>query len=54
MEEIVNGMMCYVCDSLCKHRENAEDQDELDEICCECEMGRYRDELLKCGGNMND
>ena len=49
MEELIDGMMEYVCDCLCKHREET-DQDELDEICCECEMGRYRDELLKRGG----
>ena len=47
MEETVEEMMEYVCDCLCKHRERAEDQDELDEICCECEMNRYREEILK-------
>ncbi len=46
MEQIVEEMMEYVCDCLCKHRTGA-DQEELDEICCECEMGRFREEILK-------
>ncbi len=35
----------YVCDRLCKYRDIAEDQDELDDICCECEITELVDRL---------
>lgn len=37
----------YVCDNLCKHREAAEDQDELDDICCECEITELVGRLVR-------
>ncbi len=41
-------LLGYVCDRLCKYRDKAEDQDELDDICCECEIEELVDGLGKC------
>ena len=42
MEEIMKKMCEYVCDSICRHRADAgPDQERLDDICAECEMGDY-------------
>lgn len=38
-------LLAYVCDNLCKHREAAGDYDELDDICCECEIEELVDRL---------
>lgn len=40
-------LLTYVCDRLCKYREAAEDQDELDDICCECELSELVDRLAE-------
>ena len=41
MEETVEEMMKYVCDEICRHRRNGLDQDRMDEICAECDMGDH-------------
>lgn len=41
MDEITTEMAEFICDDLCKHREEGLSQDELDEICCECKMGQF-------------
>lgn len=38
-------LLGYVCD-ICKYRDKAEDQEELDDICCECEMEELVDGLI--------
>lgn len=46
IEEITTEMMEHVCDKLCKYPVETMDQEELEDICCECEMGRFSSELL--------
>ena len=38
MEKIMEEMAEYVCDNICRHRT---DQDRMDDICAECEMGDH-------------
>lgn len=38
-------LLGYVCDNLCKYRDVTDDQDELDDICCECEIEELVDGL---------
>lgn len=50
MDEITMEMMEYICDNLCRHPREVEDQDELDDICAECEMGQFVCDILnQCG-----
>ena len=42
MEEIIDEMAGYVCDKICRHRiGDSLDQERLDEICAECDMGDH-------------
>lgn len=41
MDKLTTEMMEHICDNLCKHPCNAKDQEELDEICAECIMGKF-------------
>lgn len=41
MDKLVEPMMEHICDSLCRHPAEAPDQETLDRICAECEMGKY-------------
>lgn len=42
MEKIMEEMAEYVCDNICRHRTDAgPDQDRMDDICAECEMGDH-------------
>lgn len=45
-EEIVTEMMETVCDKICKYPCTIEDQDELDDICCDCPVSDFTTELL--------
>lgn len=47
MEQLTEAMMEHCCDKLCKYPHEVEDQDELDDICCECEMEEFVDEILR-------
>lgn len=38
-------LLGYVCSNLCKYRDVTDDQDELDDICCECEIEELVDGL---------
>lgn len=40
MDQIVERMTEYICDSLCKNPEKYSEE-ELQEICAECEMGQF-------------
>ena len=44
MDELLEEMFAHVCDKLCKYP-NAADEEELEDICCECEIGRYVNEI---------
>ena len=46
MDQITTEMMEHICDNLCKHPCNAEDQEELDDICAECEMAKFICDVL--------
>lgn len=41
MDKITTEMAEHICDNLCRFPREVSEQDELDEICCECEMGRF-------------
>ena len=45
MEEITSKMMEYICDTICKHPYTC-DQEELDAICADCEMGQFVCDIL--------
>lgn len=40
MEKITTEFAEYICDKLCKHPYEC-DQEELEEICAECRMGKF-------------
>lgn len=42
MEEAIYGMAAYVCDKICRHREdNSLNQDSLDNICEGCKISEH-------------
>lgn len=46
MDKLTTEMMEHICDNLCKHPCNAKDQEELDDICAECKMGKFVCDIL--------
>lgn len=40
MDKITTEMAEYICDKLCIYPQTKQ-EDELEEICCECEMGKF-------------
>lgn len=38
---ITTEMMEHICDNLCRHPRDVEDQEELECICAECKMGQF-------------
>lgn len=48
LEEIITKMMEYVCDTLCKYP-CKEEQEQLDIICADCEMGQFVCDILNAG-----
>lgn len=46
MDKITTEMMEHICDNLCKHPGNAKDQEELDNTCAECKMGKFVCDIL--------
>ena len=41
MEKIVTPMMEDICDHLCKHPYRVKNEEAMEEICAECQMGKY-------------
>lgn len=42
IEEAVDKMAAYVCDKVCRYRADGSlDQERLEDICAECEMGDH-------------
>jgi len=41
MEKIVTPMMEDICDQLCKHPYRVKNEEAMEEICAECQMGKY-------------
>lgn len=54
MDQITTEMAEFICDDICKHREEGLSQDELDEICCDCKMGQFICEILNTYNELND
>lgn len=41
MEKIVTPMMEDICDQLCEHPYRVKNEEAMEEICAECQMGKY-------------
>lgn len=41
MEKIVTPMMEDICDNLCRFPKEVSDPEDMEEICAECQMGKY-------------
>ncbi|WP_313583663.1 hypothetical protein [Lacrimispora sp.] len=41
MKKIVTPMMEDICDHFCKYPYKVKNEGELEEICAECQMGKY-------------
>lgn len=41
MEKTTTEMAEYICDKLCKEPLKAKSQEELEEVCCECQLGSF-------------
>ena len=46
MDRITTEMAEHICDNLCKHPCQNLDQEELEEICADCELGHYICDIL--------
>ncbi|MFW6680640.1 hypothetical protein ACOAOT_23745 [Lacrimispora sp. AGF001] len=41
MDIVIENMMGYVCDCICQYPAKASNEEELSEICRNCQMGRH-------------
>ena len=46
MDRITTEMAEHICDNLCKHLCQNLDQEELEEICADCELGHFICDIL--------
>ena len=47
MDKLTTEMMEHICDNLCMHPNRVgQTQDELDDICAECKMGKFVCDIL--------
>ena len=46
MDEIVETMMEHVCDKICRFPQEITDQEQLEDICVDCRMGRFVCDIL--------
>lgn len=47
MDKLTTEMMEHICDNLCKHPNRVDiTQEELDEVCDECKMGKFVCDIL--------
>ena len=53
IDELLEEMLEHICDKLCKYPNEA-DEDELEDIYCECEMGRYINEIKEKAAVKNE
>lgn len=52
INQITTEMAEYVCDNICRHMGEFEDEADLEEICCECKLGQYICDILnECGSD---
>ena len=55
MDKITTEMMEHICDNLCMHPIRVgQTQDELDDICAECKMGKFVFDILNTYNRLND
>lgn len=55
MDKLTTEMMEHICDNLCKHPIRVgQTQDELDDICAECKMGKFVCDILNAYNRLND
>ena len=52
MIQITTEMAEHICDKLCRFPREMK-QEELDEHCCECEMGRFISEIMSAYNHLN-
>lgn len=53
MDQITTEMAEYICDNICRFPREME-QEELDEHCCGCEMGRFICGILNTYNDLNN
>lgn len=41
MDKLVEEMMEHICDELCRHPREAQDPEQLEDVCAECGMGKF-------------
>lgn len=46
IDKITDSMMEYTCDYLCRFPKDIKNQEELDNICDECKMGKHVCDIL--------
>jgi hypothetical protein len=46
MDKVIEDMMGYVCDYICQYRAKAKNEEELSEICNDCQMGKHVCDIL--------
>lgn len=47
IEEITDNMAEHFCNNLCWHPKRTDiSQEQLEDICCECQMGKYMCDIL--------
>ena len=54
MEKITTEMAEYICDKLCKEPLKAKSQEELEEVCIECQLGSFICGILNEYNKIND
>ena len=55
MDKLTTEMMEHICDNLCMHPIRVgQTQDELDDICAECKMGKFVCDILNTYNRLND
>lgn len=54
MDKLTTEMVEHICDNLCRHPRARQTQDELDDICAECKMGKFVCDILNTYNRLND
>lgn len=55
MDKITSEMMEHICDNLCKNpKQLGISEQELEEICLECKMGKYVCDILNTYNDLNN
>nr|WP_288829768.1 DUF551 domain-containing protein [uncultured Clostridium sp.] len=54
MDKIVTPMMEHLCDHLCRFPWETERKEDLEDICAECKMDQYTNEILNTYNRVND